>query len=106
MRADHEKCEAERDRLAMELERMAGAASELATLAVQIESCDRQIKRINPISGQVLGYIRPVLSGAAPAIASVFQDAVVIDAFVAAAAVLSQPLPPLPSSPPAKLRAV
>jgi hypothetical protein len=50
--------------------------------------------------------IRPVLSGAAPAIASVFQDAVVIDAFVAAAAVLSQPLPPLPSSPPAKLRAV
>jgi transposase len=49
------------------------------------EACDREIGRINATSALQLGYIPIVLSGAAPAIRTLFQDGVVWDVFIAVA---------------------
>jgi phage-related tail protein len=85
MSAEHERVKTERDRLAEEMERMADPIAQIAQLVRQIEACDREIGRLNAISALRFGYIRPVLSGAAPAIAALFQDALVWDAFIAVA---------------------
>ena len=45
--------------------------------------CDREIGRFNATSAAKFGHIRLVLSGAAPAVAALFQEGVVWDAFIA-----------------------
>ena len=62
------------------------------TLFSQIDACDREIGRLNAISTAKFGHIPIVLSGAAPAIAALFQDAVVWDAFIAVAGLQSPPV--------------
>jgi hypothetical protein len=76
LRAEHERVLAERDRLAEEMERMAEPIKQIVRTVRRIETCDREIGRLNAISALRFGYIRPVLSGAAPAVATLFQDAV------------------------------
>jgi hypothetical protein len=76
-RAEHDRVLAERNRLAEEMQSMAGAIVQLAHLVRQIDLCDREIGRINATQTARLGYIRPVLSEAAPAVAILFGDAVV-----------------------------
>jgi hypothetical protein len=90
-RAEHERVSAERNRLAEEMGRMAEAVVRIAHLVRQIEACDREIGRVNATSVG-LGYIRPVLSGAAPAVAILFGDAVVWDAFIAVAGLKDPPV--------------
>jgi hypothetical protein len=85
LQAEHERVEAERDRLAEEMERMAEPILRIAHTVRRIEICDREIGRLNAISAAKFGHIRMVLSGAAPAISALFQDAVVWDAFIAVA---------------------
>jgi hypothetical protein len=85
MWAEHERVQSERDRLAEAMERLADPIAQVAHLVRQIEACDREIGRLNATSTSRFGYIRPVLSGAAPAITALFQDAVVWDAFTAVA---------------------
>jgi hypothetical protein len=77
MWAEHERVLAERDRLSGEMERMAEPVMQIAHLVSQIEACDREIGRLNARAASRFGYIRPVLSGGAPAIAALFQDAIV-----------------------------
>jgi hypothetical protein len=84
-RAEHERVSVERNRLADEMERMAGPIVQLAHLVRQIDLCDREVGRVNATSALALGYIPIVLSGAAPTITALFQDAVVWDAFIAVA---------------------
>jgi hypothetical protein len=91
MSAEHERVEAERDRLAEEMENMADPIAQIAHLVRQIEACDREIGRLNATSASRFGYIRPVLSGAAPAIAALFRDCLVSDAFVAVAGLQAPP---------------
>ncbi len=88
-RANHERVSAERNRLAEEMSRMIEPIVQVAHLVRQIDLCDRQSGRLNATSVR-LGHIRPVLSGAAPAVATLFQDAVVWDAFAAVAKVTSK----------------
>ena len=56
-------------------------------LAIVREPCGRRgrysVTRLNATSTAKFGHIRLVLSGAAPAITALFQDAVVWDAFIA-----------------------
>jgi hypothetical protein len=85
MWAEHERVLAERDRLAEEMSFMAEPISRVAHTVSRIEICDREIGRLNATSASRFGYIRPVLSGATPAITALFQDALVWDAFVAVA---------------------
>jgi hypothetical protein len=85
MWAEHERVLDERDRLAEEMERMADPVAQIAHLVRQIEACDREIGRLNATSAEKFGHIPIVLSGAAPAISALFQDAVVWDAFIAVA---------------------
>ena len=92
MEAEHERVEAERDKLAEEMENMAEPIMQIAHLVSQIEACDREIGRLNATSTSRFGYIRPVLSGAAPAIAALFRDCLVSDAFVAVAGLQSPPV--------------
>ena len=61
----------------------------IAHLVSKIEACDREIGRVNATSVG-LGHIPLVLSGAAHAIAALFQDAVVWDAFIAVAGLQSK----------------
>jgi hypothetical protein len=89
-RAQHEQVLAERNRLAKEKERMAEPIMRIAHLVSEIEACDREIGRINPTSALGFGYVPLVLSGAAPAIRALFQDAVVWDAFIAVAGLPSK----------------
>ena len=89
---EHERVEDERDRLAEEMERMADPIAQIAHLVRQIEACDREIGRLNATSTAKFGHIRLVLSGAAPAITALFQDAVVWDAFIAVAGQQSLPI--------------
>jgi hypothetical protein len=84
-RAEHEQVLAERNRLAEEMGRMAEPIVRIAHLVSKIEACDREVGRVNATSALGLGYIPLVLSGAAPAIRALFQDAVVWDAFAVAA---------------------
>jgi hypothetical protein len=84
-RAEHEQALAERNRLAKEMERMAEPIMRIAHLVSEIEALDHEIGRINATSALGFGYIRTVLSGSAPAIAALFQEALVWDAFVGVA---------------------
>jgi hypothetical protein len=92
MRAEHERVSAERDRLAEEMERMAEPIAQIAHTVSRIAICDREIGRLNATSTAKFGHIRLVLSGAAPAITALFQDAVVWDAFTAVAGLQSPPV--------------
>jgi hypothetical protein len=87
-RAEHEQVLAERNRLAEEMGRMAEPIMRIAHLAAKIEACDREIGRINATSALALGYVPLVLLGAAPAIATLFQEALVWDGFIAVAGLL------------------
>jgi hypothetical protein len=89
-RAEHDRVLAERNRLAEEMEHMAEQIVQIARLVSKIEGGDREIGRVNAISALGLGHIPMVLSGAAPAIRALFQDAVVWDAFIAVAALQSK----------------
>ena len=68
---------------------MAESIMNIADLVREIDECEREIGRINATSALTLGYIPIVLSGAAPAIRALFQDAVVWDAFIAVAGLQS-----------------
>ena len=72
--------------LMLGLERMAEPIAQIAHIVSRIAVCDREIGRFNAISTLRFGYVRPVLSGAAPAVAALFQEGVVWDAFIAVAA--------------------
>jgi hypothetical protein len=85
MWAEHERVEAERDKLAGEMERMADPIAQIAHTVSRIAICDREIGRLNATSASRFGYIRPVLSGAAPAISALLADAIVWDTFIAVA---------------------
>jgi hypothetical protein len=93
MWAEHERVLAERDRLAEEMERMADPIAQIARTVSRIAVCDREIGRLNATSASRFGYIRPVLSGAAPAIAGLFRDCLVSDAFIAVAGLQAPPAP-------------
>ena len=71
---------------------MAEPIARIAHLVRQIDLCDREIGRLNATSALGLGYIRPVLSGAAPAVAILFGDAIVWDAFIAVAGLKEPPV--------------
>jgi hypothetical protein len=92
MWAEHERVLEERDRLAEEMERMADPIAQIAHLVRQIEACEREIGRLNAISAAKFGHIRIVLSGAAPAVAVLFGDAIVWDAFIAVAGLRAPPV--------------
>ena len=92
MQAEHERVSAERDRLAEEMERMADPIAQIAHTVSRIAICDREIGRLNATSTARFGYVRPVLSGAAPAITALFQEGVVWDAFIAVAGLQSPPV--------------
>jgi hypothetical protein len=83
LQAEHERVLAERDRLAEEMERMAEPIAQIALTVSRIAICDREIGRLNATSTARFGYIRPVLSGAVPAVTALFQEGVV--AFIAVA---------------------
>jgi hypothetical protein len=89
--AEHERVEAERDRLAGEMERMAEPIMQIAHLVSRIAVCDCEIGRHNATSKSRFGYIRPVLSGAAPAIVVMLGDAIIWDTFIAVAALRAPP---------------
>jgi hypothetical protein len=102
LRAEHEALSSERDRLVGELVGMTDTLVRIGKLAMQIDACDREVRRWNPLGGRTHGYIRPVLGkDLPPALAGLFADARVMDSFIGMAM-----SPPLPSSPSAKLRAV
>ena len=86
LQAEHERVSADRDRLAEEMERMADPIAQIAHTVSRIAICDREIGRLNATSAAKFGHIRPVLSGAAPAVTALFQEGVVWDAFIAVAA--------------------
>ena len=90
-RAVHERVLAERDQLAREMECMAGPITQVAHIVAKIDACDREIRCVNS-EGSHLGYIRPVLAGAAPVIATLFGDGIVWDAFGAVARLPSPPV--------------
>jgi hypothetical protein len=73
------------------MERMAGPIVQIAHIVAKIDACDREIRRVNSIESHV-GHIRPVLSGAAPAITALLGDAVVWDAFISVAELRAPPL--------------
>jgi hypothetical protein len=89
-RVEHDRVLADRNGLAEEMARMVEPIARIAHLVRQIDLCDREIGRVNATSALGLGYIPLVLSGAAPAIKALFQDAVVWDAFVAVAGLRSK----------------
>jgi hypothetical protein len=91
LRAEHERVSAERDSLAEEMERMAEPIAQIAHTASKIAICDREIGRLNATSTSRCGYIRPVLSGAAPAVVALFLEGVVWDTFIAVARLQSAP---------------
>ena len=70
----------------------AGAIAQIARTVSRIAICDREIGRLNATSTSKFGHIRPVLSGAAPAITALFQEGVVWDAFIAVAGLQSLPV--------------
>ena len=86
--AAHEQVSAERAKLAEAMDRMAEPIVQIAQIVGQIDRCDREIGRLNATSVR-LGHIRPVLSGTAPALAALFGDAIVWDAFIAVAGLQS-----------------
>ena len=102
LRAEHDALSGERDRLVGELVGMTDLLVQICKLAMQIDACEREIKRWNPLGGRTHGYVMPILGKKLPpTLAGLFADARVMDALVGMAM-----SPPLPSSPSAKLRAV
>jgi hypothetical protein len=96
-RAEHEALASERERLVGELVGMTDLLVQIGKLAMQIDACEREIKRWNPLGGRTHGYVRPVWSADLPPIlAGLFADARVMDSFIGMAM-----SPPLPSSAPA-----
>jgi hypothetical protein len=89
-RAEHDRVLARRNRLAEEMKGMAESIMNIADLVREIDECEREIGPINATSTLQLGYIPLVLSGAAPAIRALFQDAVVWDGFIAVAGLPSK----------------
>ena len=67
------------------MDRLAEPIAQIARTVSRIAICDREIGRLNATSTSKFGHIRPVLSGAAPAITALFQEGVVWDAFIAVA---------------------
>jgi hypothetical protein len=63
----------------------------IAHLVTKVEACDREVGRVNATSALRHGYIPLVLSGAAPAIKALFQDAVVWDSFIRVAGLQPPP---------------
>jgi hypothetical protein len=61
---------------------MAKPIVEIAGCVAWINACDRETRNVKATSGSGLGYIRPVLSGAVPVIATLLGDGVVWDAFI------------------------
>lgn len=59
--------------------------AQIAHTVSKIAICDREVGRLNATSTSRFDYIHPVLSGAAPAVAALFQEGVVWDAFNAVA---------------------
>ena len=92
LQAAHERVEAERDQLFGEMENMADAIAQIAHTVSRIAICDREIGRLNATSTSRFGYVLPVLSGAAPAAAVLFGDAIVWDTFIAIARLQSPPV--------------
>ena len=92
LHVEHERILAERDRLAEEMARMAEPIAQIAHTVSRIAVCDREIGRFNATSTLRFGYVRPVLSGAAPAITALFQEGVVWDAFIAVAGLQVAPV--------------
>jgi hypothetical protein len=92
MQAEHERVLTERDRLAEEMAHLAEPIAQIAHTVSKIAICDREIGRVNATSTSRFGYIRPVLSGAAPAVAALFQEGVVWDAFIEVAGLRSSPV--------------
>ena len=93
-RAEHDKWQAERDRLSAKLASLSGPLGEIAALMREIDGCERWLKRLNATTGPTLGFIMPVMAGAGPVVSAVFRDGVVADSFVAAAAVMPPSAPP------------
>jgi hypothetical protein len=89
-RAEHDRVLAEQNRLAAEMEHMAEPIVRIAYLVSKIDACDREVARVNATSALQHGHIGMVLSGAAPAIRALFQDAVVWEAFIAVAGLQSK----------------
>ena len=104
MRAEHEGVLAERDCLAKEMEPMAEPIVKIAHTVSRIAICDREIGRLNATSTSRCGYIRPVLSGAAPAVVALFLEGVVWDTFIAVARLQSPPVVPCGAGEKDKLR--
>jgi hypothetical protein len=93
-RAEHDKWQAERDRLSAKLASLSGPLGEIAALMREIDGCERWLKRLNATTGPTLGFIMPVMAGAGSVVSAVFRDGVVVDSFVAAAAVMPPSAPP------------
>ena len=72
---------------------MAGAIAQIACLASEIEALDREIGPFNARSALGLGHIPIVLSGAAPAVQTLFHDALIWDAFISVAGLQPPPAP-------------
>jgi hypothetical protein len=81
---------ARHDRLAQEMLGIVEPILRITHLVGEIEFCDRQIGRLNATSAVGFGYIPMVLAGTAPAIKSLFQDALVWDAFISVAGLQSK----------------
>jgi hypothetical protein len=92
MRAEHEHVSAERNRLAREMLGMVEPIVRIAHLVREIESCDREIGRLNATSALRHGHITPVLIGSAPVVTTLFQDVLVWDAFIAVARLQAPPV--------------
>jgi hypothetical protein len=92
LRAEHERVSAEHDRLAQEMQRIVEPIVKIAHLVRAIEFCDREIGRLNATSALRYGHVTPVLMGSAPVIATLFQDALLWDAFIAVAGLQSPPV--------------
>jgi hypothetical protein len=100
--AQHDELASERERLAAELVGMTDSLAQIGKLAMQIDACEREIKRWNPLGARTHGYVMPILGkNLPPTLAGLFADVRVMDALVGMAM-----SPPLPSSPSPKLRAV
>jgi hypothetical protein len=72
------------------MERMAEPILQIAQLVGEIEAVGREIGRLNATSALRHGNMPFVLAVSAPVVATLFQDAVVWDAFAAVAKVTSK----------------
>jgi hypothetical protein len=90
MRAEHERVEAERDKLAGEMNRMVKPILQIAHLVIEIEAVDGLIGRMNAISALEHGHIAPVLLGSPPAVQVLIADALLMDRFAAVASLTTK----------------